>query len=539
MIWLLVFLYSVISNTRAFSPTKYPNKLSSSVRLHRFETPPKAHCRPRYSHKSRHIHSVVVSLASGSHDDTSPSEDGASYNWTRPTLIIALPALIGMMADPLLSLMDTAFVGNVVGRMELASLGACTSIFHLAFNAFRATTQATTSLVGSSLKTSEQEAQHVTLLSMQFGIALGLLLGLFLYSQGTWCLARMGITSASALYKPAYDYLQTRAFAAPAVLAIVVAEGAFRGHGNTKIPLLASGVAAFVNLVLDPLFMLPPLSWGTKGAALATALAQLAGALVYGMFLKRKKMLPQPQAPHAPYQVQRAKVFQTILGANVAMMAKQGSLLLAWAYATAKATRLGPAHVAAHQIALSYWLLFALLLDGAAVSAQVLMSQALGSIKKVRSLMKYMLRFATLQGLGSSALILASGTMVTHLFTPDVTIRQYLALLVPHLGLQQVLISLTLVLESLAVGGQQFNLLAVGTTLSTVVAMTRLQHATSIVSIWSQGIVTLFCGRLLTAIVGCARIYGVLGFSAKPNEKGQTVVEPTEKDSPPPEDYAI
>lgn len=61
-----------------------------------------------------------------------------NYNWASQNWKLAIPALIGMLADPLLSLMDTAYVGRV-GPLELAALGACTSIFHLAFNAFRAT----------------------------------------------------------------------------------------------------------------------------------------------------------------------------------------------------------------------------------------------------------------------------------------------------------------------------------------------------------------------------------------------------------------
>ena len=55
------------------------------------------------------------------------------------------------------------------------------------------------------------------------------------------------------------------------------------------------------------------------------------------------------------------------------MLGKQGSLLLGWAYVTARATRIGHDRVAAHQVALSFWLIFAFLLDGAAISAQVLM----------------------------------------------------------------------------------------------------------------------------------------------------------------------
>jgi Na+-driven multidrug efflux pump len=62
--------------------------------------------------------------------------------------------------------------------------------------------------------------------------------------------------------------------------------------------------------------------------------------------------------------VNRIKVIGEIVEANVAMILKQGSLLLGWAYVTKRATMLGHTKVTAHQVALSLWLLFALVLDG-------------------------------------------------------------------------------------------------------------------------------------------------------------------------------
>eukprot|EP00978_Attheya_sp_CCMP212_P013565 scaffold34050_cov49-Attheya_sp.AAC.1 len=58
-----------------------------------------------------------------------------------------------------------------------------------------------------------------------------------------------------------------------------------------------------------------------------------------------------------------------------------GSLLLGWAYATKRATMMGHTKVAAHQVALCLWLVFALVLDGASVAAQVLMARTYNSYK--------------------------------------------------------------------------------------------------------------------------------------------------------------
>jgi putative MATE family efflux protein len=433
-------------------------------------------------------------------ESTNNSTIPTSYDWTSQNFKLAIPALIGMLADPLLSLVDTAYVGQV-GSTELAALGACTSIFHLAFNAFRATTAATTSLVGNAKDSAERK--QVIELSLALGIVLGLVVMTALQLAGPWCLATMGVPRHSKLFPAASAYLGTRLWAAPTVLAIVVAEGAFRGYGDTKIPLLASLVASFINLILDPILMFS-IGWGVKGAAAATAISQVGAALVYFYFLMKRGMLPKRRRSKSV--VNKSKVISTILGANLAMITKQGSLLLAWAYATARATRIGSAHVAAHQVALSCWLVFALILDGAAVSAQVLMSRSMGQFAKAKSLVSYMLRFSILQGLATTGALLLASPVLPKLFTPDLAIRGHLTSLMPHLAWQQLLVSLTLVTESLAIGGNQFQLLAFGTTVSTILAMSQLQQATTVVEIWSRGIVTLFVGRLITALIGTVRV---------------------------------
>jgi Na+-driven multidrug efflux pump len=496
--------------------------------------------------------SSISGLASSVERAKSANEARDRHNWTKQNLQIAIPALIGMLADPLLSLMDTAYVGQL-GTRELAALGPCTSIFHLAFSTFRATTQATTSLVASSLQHDPIQAQQVTSISLKLGLVMGLIVMVGLQMGGTWCLGTMGVPVQSALYAPAKSYLSARAWAAPVVLGIVVAEGAFRGYGDTKIPLLASLAASVINLVLDPILMFP-LGMGVMGAAAATAISQVGAGAVYGFFLKKRHMLggtitsgpastldvdvmtfatpgtssdesiqaleiekPMVITDSDGGSVNKGQVIRAILSANLAMMTKQGSLLLAWAYATSRATRIGANHVAAHQVALSCWLVLALMLDGAAVSAQVLMSRALAQKdaakrkSQVKSLISYFSRFATLQGVAACVawLTFLGRHIVPHVFTSDVAIRSHLISLMPTLAWQLILVSVTLVVEALAVGGHQFQIMAVGTSISTVLAMNQLQHATDIVSIWGKGINTLFFGRLVTACIATFRVFQI------------------------------
>jgi putative MATE family efflux protein len=473
------------------------------------------------------------------------------FHWTKPTLALAVPALIGMLADPVLSLVDTAYVGRV-GSMELAALGSCTSIFHLAFNAFRATTSATTSLVANALGASSSESEAATMVdehgvavvsasapsasevndarqvswfSLQFGLCMGLAVWFGLVAGGPYALRCMGVPAESPLFQPASEYLYARSWAAPIVLLITVSEGIFRGYGNTIVPLVASLTAAVMNLVLDPILMFRPIHWGVAGAAAATAISQCGAALVYVRQLVKRDMLPSNLGPFrrrgaasaaaasktatasSTSSAMNASVIRTILGANLSMMIKQGSLLLGWAFATGRATRLGPQHVAAHQVALSVWLFFALVLDGAAVASQVLMSRAVSSKDRdqAKSLIRYMTKWALIQGVLSMIILDGLDQAVPNIFTPDKSIQALLHTIMPHLAAQQVLVSLTLVIESLAAGANQFGVLAVGTAISTVAAVYQIGLQTSVDGIWSVGITTLFAGRLVTAIAACYR----------------------------------
>jgi len=273
---------------------------------------------PRRKHPQNHLHRPPTRLHTTTGSSSSaiqqPSDDAAAsaantntkeasskvnYNWTPSTLQIALPALVAMLADPLLSLVDTLYTGRV-GSTELAALGACTSIFHLAFNAFRGFTAATTSLVATELSKAKSgdddgTVQQVTAISLTFAAAVGCGVTVLLYLMGERALAAIGVPSSSLQFGPAREYLYTRLWAAPAVLFIGVAEGAFRGYANTVVPLVASGCASALNLVLDPLLMFGRIGWGVKGAAAATAVSQLGAAIVYAYKLVSHKMIPPIQ----------------------------------------------------------------------------------------------------------------------------------------------------------------------------------------------------------------------------------------------------
>lgn len=454
----------------------------------------------------RHLRSTLVSSASVA-DMTKPK-----YSWTKPTLELALPALIASMADPLLSMMDTAYIGRL-GKDPLAALGVCTSIFYISFYGFLATKTATTTLVGSS--SCNEEAKLVTSTSIQLAVAAGLLVLIFLSIFGPQCIETMGIDPSSNIFPHAVTYLSTRCLSAPFFLLITVAEGALRGFGDTRIPLLASLFTAATMVALEPLLMFV-LGLNIQGSAAAMGLSQVVGALVYSRHL-RKRFDSKDKGKHLDKSkgnvvLTKGNILVTIAKANASMILKQGSLLFTWAYATKAAAKLGAEQVAAHQVALSFWMVFAYLLDAVSVGAQILLSKARTrkNLTEIRSVTKYMTTVATIQGLVITLIIAVLTPYVPSFFTKDEAVISQLKALMPVLSMQQVLISLTFVMEALAAGGSQFFLLGVGTALSALAAISIMTSASSVLELWTRGILTMFLGRFTAAGIGVLNVNALL-----------------------------
>lgn len=200
---------------------------------------------------------------------------------------MAFPALMSLLVDPTMSIIDTGYVGRL-GPTSIASLGPCTSIFHFCFNTFRSLTHSTTSLISTYLAQGETDAaasiaQQSSLLASILGLSV---MALMLINARSM-LTLMGAGTHSILHKEAFSYLSVRALAAPAVLCLMVAEGIFRGHSDTRTPALISIGAAATNLVLDPFFIFT-CGMGVAGAAGATVLAQYLALLMYFVSLSKR-----------------------------------------------------------------------------------------------------------------------------------------------------------------------------------------------------------------------------------------------------------
>ena len=414
----------------------------------------------------------------------------------RDILRLAVPALAGLAADPLVSLIDTAFVGQL-GRVPLGALGVNTSIFSMTFVVFNFLAYGTTPRVGRAVGDGDRaEAGRAVVRALTLAVLAGTGALVALQLLAGPILRLMG--ASAELMGPALNYLRIRALAGPALLLITASHGAFRGYQDTRTPMVVTIGFNVVNASLDPLFIFG-FGWGLAGAAAATAIAQWLGALVFlGLLLgTRREALGVPLAwPSLRSLVPFLKVGRDLL-------LRTGSLVGTMTLATAVAARVGTAAVAAHQVAHQLWLFLALVVDALAVAAQALVSKHLGAedpdaARAVSDrLFQWGLAVGVVLGIGFFLL----RPVLPSFFTDDpATVRALLDVYL-FVALLQPLNGLVFVGDGIYMGAEEFPYLAkamIGTALAAAAVLGLVvPMGWGLTGVW-WGIATLMVGRLLT-----------------------------------------
>lgn len=421
----------------------------------------------------------------------------------RPILDLAIPALAGLAADPLVSLVDTAFVGQL-GPVPLAALGINASVFSMTFVIFNFLAYGTTPRVGRAVGHGDRdEASRVVMRALLLAVLAGAVALALLQGFARPILRLMG--AGDELMAPALTYLRIRACAGPAVLLITASHGAFRGYQDTRTPMKVTIGFNIVNATLDPILIFG-LDWGLAGAATATVVAQWAGAVTFLVLLLHRRREALGIRPLVP----RLRSLGAFLTIGRDLFIRTSALVGTMTLATAIATRIGTTAVAAHQVAAQLWLFLALLVDALAVSGQALVSKHLGAGDEdaARSVSNRLLQWGTGVGVGLGLAFYALQPVLPDFFTDDpATVAAVLAIF-PFVALLQPLNGLVFVWDGLYMGAEAFGYLAKAMLLSAgaaaVVLLLARPMGWGLPGVW-WGITTLMAVRLLTLAVPYAR----------------------------------
>jgi putative MATE family efflux protein len=252
-----------------------------------------------------------------------------------------IPALGAVLADPLMSLVDTACVGQV-SSIGLAALGPNTSVFGFASMVFQFFTVATTAIVSRAHDRNDnaKKSQCVSD-ALSLAVVCGVAASTALHAFGGSILQTL--YTPPELMAPALQYLKIRAFALPAALVTLVGTAASLGQRDSRTPLRVALATGTFNLVVDIFLVLGPPKLGIFGAAIATCGSHYLGAVVFLLHLSRGRLQLSPKFPSWA----RAKPF---VSAGGVLTIRSVCVMSSYSLATAAAASMGTLTVAAHQV---------------------------------------------------------------------------------------------------------------------------------------------------------------------------------------------
>ncbi|CAN6293061.1 unnamed protein product [Urochloa humidicola] len=427
---------------------------------------------------------------------------------------IAVPGALALMADPVASLVDTAFIGHI-GPVELGAVGVSIAVFNqvsriaifplvsvttsfvaeedamsncrdtdkinqenehsvsgsemeelISPEEESATTSKSSFETGSCEVNMEQKRKNIPSVStaLLLGGVLGLLETLLLVLSAKPILGYMGVTPDSAMMKPALQYLVLRSLGAPAVLLSLAMQGVFRGLKDTKTPLYATVAGDAMNIVLDPIFMFV-FQYGVRGAAIAHVVSQyfIASILLWRLRLHIDLL------PRSLKHLQ----FGRFLRNGFLLLARVVAATCCVTLSASMAARLGSTPMAAFQICLQTWLACSLLADGLAFSGQAILASAFArkDNRKATATASRVLQLALVLGLLLSILLGIGLRIGSRLFTADQGVLHHIYIGIPFVCLTQPINALAFVFDGINYGASDFGYAAYSMVLVAIVSI--------------------------------------------------------------------
>lgn len=368
---------------------------------------------------------------------------------------LAIPALGALAADPLVSLVDTAWVGRL-GADALATLGIATTVLITFFFVFNFLAYGATPLIGAALGRDEPEvaarvggaATAMASIAGVLSLAAALVLAPLLVRI-------MGADASIAA--ETVTYLRIRALALPAVLLITVGHGVFRGHQDTRTPFVVTAGFNLINLVLDPLLIFT-FGLGINGAAIASVVAQWAGVAWFTVLVRR----PANRGRLVELRGLTWSGMKPLMGASAALVIRTGSLLAVFAVATAVASRISNIAIGAHQVASQLWLFLALVVDALAIAGQAMIGPRISSGRSdlARLVANRLLQLGLVVGIGLAVFMAALSSVLPGVFTDDTAVLDAVESVFWFVVAMQPINALVFVWDGIGVGASAFRFLA-------------------------------------------------------------------------------
>ncbi|KAJ6424676.1 hypothetical protein OIU84_025446 [Salix udensis] len=247
-------------------------------------------------------------------------------------------------------------------------------------------------------------------------------------------------------------------------------------------------IGDLTNIILDPIFIFV-CRWGVSGAAIAHVLSQyLISVILLWRLMKKVDLLP-PSV--------RDLQFSRFLKNGFLLLARVIAATICVTLAASRAARLGSTAMAAFQICLQVWLTSSLLADGLAVAGQAIIACAIADkdYQKATAAATRVLQMSFILGLGLAVVVGLGLHFGDIIFSKDLNVLHFIAIGIPFVAGTQPINAIAFVFDGVNFGASDFAYSSYSMVLvavASIAAIVVLSKTGGFVGIWVA--LTIFMG---------------------------------------------
>ena len=207
-------------------------------------------------------------------------------NTRRCLMAMALPMIAAMFLNMAYNLVDSLWIGNLLGKTAYAALTNSTPIILILPSVAMGSTNGVSILLSQAIGSKDKrKTESLIATSLIVAIVFSLLVTLIL----ELCLPTIlgALNTPAETYDMAYSYLTIYVLGYVAVYLYLYFTAVLRSFGNSMFQAIAMLVSTVLNAILDPIFIH---FIGFQGAAIATLLSQIVCLVFMVIYLKKKKL---------------------------------------------------------------------------------------------------------------------------------------------------------------------------------------------------------------------------------------------------------
>ena len=305
-------------------------------------------------------------------------------------------------------------VGNYLGDVSLAAIGACTSIYDLLVGFALGIGNGLAIVTARSFGSQDKELLKKSVASY---LVIGVIVSLALTIIGmTFLYPLLEILNTPLdIIQEAYSYISVIVLFIFVMFAYNLCAGLMRAIGNSVMPLVFLIVSSLLNVVLDILFI-TQFHMGIQGAAVATVVSQGVSVVLCIIYIFKKTQILLPSKKH--FQIDE-ELYKELLGQGFSMgfmssIVSAGSVILQYGI-----NNLGYLIIAGHTAARKLYMFFNMPFTAMALGISTFVSQNRGANQRerIQKAMKYAYIYDVIMATIVTIIILIFGSSLVKLIS--------------------------------------------------------------------------------------------------------------------------